>query len=107
MGYLFGENLMEPWRARPVPFCFHGFLPPPETIARVLTCSNISLDAVLLFKHMILTYASVLPSLTTAGNILDALKPGPAVGPKRSDCLPHWSRTQWILVVLCPVPATL
>src|ERR1700675_33983 len=27
---------MEPWRARPVPFCFHGFLPPPETSLRPL-----------------------------------------------------------------------
>src|SRR6058998_3198634 len=25
---------MLPWRARPVPFCFHGFLPPPETSLR-------------------------------------------------------------------------
>src|SRR5438128_2272996 len=25
---------IEPWRARPVPFCFHGFLPPPETSLR-------------------------------------------------------------------------
>lgn len=29
---------MEPCRARPVPFCAHGFLPPPLTSARVLTC---------------------------------------------------------------------
>ena len=27
---------MLPWRARPVPFCFHGFLPPPETSLRPL-----------------------------------------------------------------------
>src|SRR4051794_27294813 len=26
---------MEPWRARPVPFCFHGLAPPPATSARV------------------------------------------------------------------------
>jgi hypothetical protein len=26
---------MEPCRARPVPFCRHGFRPPPETSARV------------------------------------------------------------------------
>ena len=25
---------MEPWRARPVPFCFHGLRPPPETSLR-------------------------------------------------------------------------
>lgn len=24
-------DLMLPWRARPLPFCFHGFLPPPRT----------------------------------------------------------------------------
>src|SRR5437764_6661767 len=28
---------MEPWRARPVPFCLYGFLPPPRTSPRVLT----------------------------------------------------------------------
>src|SRR5262249_46922904 len=27
---------IEPWRARPVPFCFQGFLPPPETSLRPL-----------------------------------------------------------------------
>src|SRR5499426_3865479 len=27
---------IEPWRARPVPFCFHGFLPPPDTSLRPL-----------------------------------------------------------------------
>src|SRR6266478_1153998 len=27
---------IEPWRARPVPFCFHGFRPPPETSLRPL-----------------------------------------------------------------------
>src|SRR5215471_4546995 len=27
---------MEPWRARPVPFCRHGLAPPPRTSARVL-----------------------------------------------------------------------
>ena len=26
---------MEPWRARPVPFCLNGLRPPPETSARV------------------------------------------------------------------------
>src|SRR5688500_7692629 len=26
----------EPWRARPVPFCFQGLAPPPRTSARVL-----------------------------------------------------------------------
>src|SRR3989338_8685703 len=30
-----GERV-EPWRARPVPFCFHGFLPPPRTSPRSL-----------------------------------------------------------------------
>ena len=25
------EARIEPWRARPVPFCFQGFLPPPDT----------------------------------------------------------------------------
>src|SRR5436305_678274 len=29
-------DLVEPARARPVPFCFHGFLPPPRTSPRVL-----------------------------------------------------------------------
>src|SRR5437764_10800285 len=28
---------MEPWRARPVPFCLYGFFPPPETSDRFLT----------------------------------------------------------------------
>src|SRR5205814_7051363 len=28
---------MEPWRARPVPFCLYGFLPPPETSERFFT----------------------------------------------------------------------
>src|SRR2546421_4721530 len=28
---------MEPWRARPVPFCLYGFLPPPRTSPRVFT----------------------------------------------------------------------
>jgi len=27
---------IDPWRARPVPFCFHGFLPPPRTSDLVL-----------------------------------------------------------------------
>src|SRR5438034_4710215 len=27
---------IEPWRARPVPFCFHGFRPPPDTSLRPL-----------------------------------------------------------------------
>src|SRR5215813_12903073 len=27
---------IEPWRARPVPFCFQGFLPPPDTSLRPL-----------------------------------------------------------------------
>ena len=27
---------IEPWRARPVPFCFHGLRPPPETSLRPL-----------------------------------------------------------------------
>src|SRR5205814_10687485 len=26
---------MEPWRARPVPFCLYGFLPPPRTSPRL------------------------------------------------------------------------
>ena len=30
-----GERL-EPERARPVPFCFQGLTPPPETSARVI-----------------------------------------------------------------------
>src|SRR5262245_3818932 len=30
-------EVFEPWRARPVPFCLNGFLPPPETSPRVLT----------------------------------------------------------------------
>src|SRR5512142_3160073 len=28
--------MVEPWRARPVPFCFHGLRPPPATSARTL-----------------------------------------------------------------------
>jgi hypothetical protein len=28
---------VEPWRARPVPFCFHGLRPPPATSLRPLT----------------------------------------------------------------------
>jgi hypothetical protein len=43
-----GSDLMEPWRARPVPFCFQGFLPPPDTMARVLDCNrdkNVRFDA--------------------------------------------------------------
>src|SRR5688572_6907201 len=32
----------EPKRARPVPFCFHGFLPPPLTRPRVLVCARFS-----------------------------------------------------------------
>ena len=31
---------VDPARARPVPFCFHGFLPPPETWARVLVWAD-------------------------------------------------------------------
>ena len=27
---------IEPCRDRPVPFCFHGFFPPPDTMLRVL-----------------------------------------------------------------------
>src|SRR6476469_10761577 len=27
---------VEPWRARPVPFCFHGFWLPPVTYLRIL-----------------------------------------------------------------------
>ncbi len=30
-----GERV-EPCRERPVPFCFQGFLPPPDTMLRVL-----------------------------------------------------------------------
>src|SRR5262245_35950941 len=33
-----GERI-EPWRARPVPFCRYGLRPPPETIARLLTAA--------------------------------------------------------------------
>jgi hypothetical protein len=29
-----------PWRARPVPFCFQGLRPPPETAPRVL-CARV------------------------------------------------------------------
>src|SRR3989339_1514135 len=31
---------IEPCRARPVPFCFHGFLPPPRTSLRPLACAH-------------------------------------------------------------------
>src|SRR3954469_16446938 len=31
--------VIEPWRARPVPFCFQGFLPPPETSELFLTAT--------------------------------------------------------------------
>src|SRR3989344_9135538 len=31
---------MDPWRARPVPFCFQGFLPPPRTSPRVLVLAT-------------------------------------------------------------------
>src|SRR5262249_14794722 len=34
-----GERL-EPWRAWPVPFCFHGFLPPPATSERSFVCAR-------------------------------------------------------------------
>ena len=27
---------IEPERARPVPFCFHGLRPPPDTVVRLL-----------------------------------------------------------------------
>src|SRR5215470_7924374 len=30
---------VEPWRARPVPFCRYGFLPPPRTSPRVLVAA--------------------------------------------------------------------
>src|SRR3989344_919719 len=30
----------EPWRARPVPFCFHGLRPPPRTSPRPFVCAT-------------------------------------------------------------------
>jgi len=30
-------DVFEPWRARPVPFCLNGFLPPPDTSPRLFT----------------------------------------------------------------------
>ena len=43
-GYTFSDTIgtewIEPARARPVCFCFQGFLPPPETSVRVLTLES-------------------------------------------------------------------
>jgi hypothetical protein len=60
---------VEPCRARPVPFCFHGFWLPPETKLRVLV---LAVPWRWLFRYALITWCSTgsftVPSNSSSGS---------------------------------------
>ena len=71
---------VEPCRARPVPFCFHGLLLPPETSDRVRVCAFawrwLARNA---FTAWCITGTFTVPSNVSAGSVTRSRVVPPAV----------------------------